>query len=238
MLADFEKTFHKLTNSGVLKVLGRRADGTETLVQVFPTGYQEIEDTGSFVRSIILGPLKDDGEADGMFERKMHARVVITHPVTERVKQTHFEAKTFIPQFETADMYEAQLRDEDVDQWVKDFFKEDSDAWIFRPWDDAHLAFARDEKLRSIRDLRGEHLEMLCEMRKVIHKAFPGDNIVVYAHYPPSQWRLHMHIKPFDKVRGTEWPRVRYLDEIIDNIQRDANHYKVCGMNICRVRLT
>ena len=98
------------------------------------------------------------------------------------------------------------------------------------------LTIFKDMSLRSIRDLRGhggsggdgvDHLPMLRRLRSVLHGLFPLQDTMMYFHYPPSVWQLHLHIAhPCDQLRTTnEMQKVHFLDDVILNLQIDPDYY-------------
>ncbi len=96
------------------------------------------------------------------------------------------------------------------------------------------LSIFKDLSLRSIRDLRGHggpdgtgHLSTLRQLRGMLHEKFPLQDTMMYFHYPPSVWQLHLHIAhPCDQLRTTnEMQKVHFLDDVILNLQIDPEYY-------------
>jgi len=96
------------------------------------------------------------------------------------------------------------------------------------------LSIFKDLSLRSIRDLRGHggpdgtgHLSALRQLRGMLHELFPLQDTMMYFHYPPSVWQLHLHIAhPCDQLRTTnEMQKVHFLDDVILNLQIDPEYY-------------
>mmetsp|Transcript_29752 Transcript_29752/g.48420 ORF Transcript_29752/g.48420 Transcript_29752/m.48420 type:complete len:338 (+) Transcript_29752:100-1113(+) len=86
--------------------------------------------------------------------------------------------------------------------------------------------------LRSIRDLRGEHLAMLKKMREdillEINKRFsiPSSQVLAYFHYYPTFWHLHIHFQHvLGSSMGREIGRAIPLDDVIENLTADGNYY-------------
>ena len=61
------------------------------------------------------------------------------------------------------------------------------------------LCIPRDCSLRSLRDLRGEHVGLLEKMLREslecieAETGIPADEVMAYVHYPPSVYHLHVH---------------------------------------------
>lgn len=97
------------------------------------------------------------------------------------------------------------------------------------------LTIFKDLSLRSIRDLRGYgggtdgmgHLPMLRRLRSILQTMFPLQDTMIYFHYPPSVWQLHIHIAhPCDQLRTTnEMQKVHFLDDVMRNLQIDPDYY-------------
>ena len=87
--------------------------------------------------------------------------------------------------------------------------------------------------LRSLRDLRGEHVPMLEEMRRSALKAVEDrcglreGEVRAYLHYQPSFYHLHVH---FANVQcsnfGTDSLRAHPLHQVIDNLKMDGSYYE------------
>jgi len=89
------------------------------------------------------------------------------------------------------------------------------------------LVIFKDLDLRSVRDLRGRHLEMLRRVRDVVGEVFPSTNCMTYFHCPPSVWQLHLHVSaPCDTLRTTnDMQKVLFLDDVISNLEIDHEYY-------------
>eukprot|EP00967_Tisochrysis_lutea_P133101 scaffold233065_cov36-Tisochrysis_lutea.AAC.3 len=97
------------------------------------------------------------------------------------------------------------------------------------------LAIFKDRDIKSVRDLRGCHIEMLKTLRagalaelKERYGVSPS-SLRVYMHYLPSFWWGHVHFAsltcPAMSVT-TSVGKAILLDDIIDNLQRDPEHYQ------------
>jgi len=87
-----------------------------------------------------------------------------------------------------------------------------------------------DLQLASIRDLRKKHIEILETVLTEIGKIVPNEfeNPMIYFHYPPSVWQLHLHIAaPCDVLRTTNsMQKVYFLEDIISNLKIDGDFYE------------
>ena len=94
------------------------------------------------------------------------------------------------------------------------------------------LAVATDTTLRTIRDLRGQHIPMLISLYtqacQKIHEemGIPLDQIMAYVHYPPSVYQLHVHFKhPISPHISHDSFRIHSLASIINNLKIDSDYY-------------
>ena len=93
------------------------------------------------------------------------------------------------------------------------------------------LAMIADTSLRTLRDLRGEHVPMLQLLHtQACQKIFEeygieAGQVLAYVHYPPSVYQLHIHFKNLsDGFHDTF--RVHPLLTIINNLKIDPDYYK------------
>ncbi len=91
------------------------------------------------------------------------------------------------------------------------------------------MAIFTDTRLKSIRDLRGEHVPMLESVKDIIASLLPPEfsSPMIYFHLPPSVFQLHLHIcAPADVLRTTSsMQRVWFLEDIISNLKIDPDFY-------------
>eukprot|EP00908_Phaeocystis_cordata_P011331 Transcript_22200.p4 GENE.Transcript_22200~~Transcript_22200.p4 ORF type:complete len:331 (+),score=143.84 Transcript_22200:79-993(+) len=126
---------------------------------------------------------------------------------------------------------------------------DESEHYVLLPdtkWDQADakllhcLAIAKDRSLHSLRDLRGAHLPMLrhtlaggrAALRRVHGAA--ASQLRVYVHYLPSFWQLHVHFAALTCAAvggGTSVGKAVLLEDIIDNLERDGEHYAKCSLS-------
>ena len=101
------------------------------------------------------------------------------------------------------------------------------------------LAIVADPSVKSIRDLRAEHIPMLKRLyEQCIHaiqmeyKVDAGD-VMVFANYPPSVYRLHFHFcAPFYQPTAYDAFRMHSLSSIINNMEIHPFYYKISTFQI------
>lgn len=96
------------------------------------------------------------------------------------------------------------------------------------------LAIVSDPAVRTIRDLRGEHVGMLERLYEqcveAIQKEFKVEkhDIMVFANYPPTVYKLHFHFcAPFFTSNAYDAFRMHSLSGIINNLKVSPDYYKV-----------
>jgi len=91
-----------------------------------------------------------------------------------------------------------------------------------------------DVDLISMRCLRGRHLSVLKSIKSMISQLLPPefDSPMLYFHYPPSVWQLHLHVAaPCDVLRTTNsMQKVYFLEDVISNISIDPEYYAKATM--------
>ena len=99
------------------------------------------------------------------------------------------------------------------------------------------LVIVRRQDLWSVRDLTGEHVELLKNIRKELCEnikrfKYPNgtsvlyDHLRVYVHYPPTYPHLHIHINlASSQASSCSAAQAILLDEIIDNLENVSPDY-------------
>ena len=61
----------------------------------------------------------------------------------------------------------------------------------------------------------------------------PASQVRVYVHYQPTYYHLHVHFTHvfYESALGTTPERAHLLEDVIDNIERDANYYSKCKLS-------
>ena len=96
------------------------------------------------------------------------------------------------------------------------------------------LAIVTDPALRSIRDLRGEHLGMLralewqcTEAMLREHPTLRREDVMIFANYPPSVYQLHFHVcVPFKTQTPYDAFRIHPLHTIINSLTVSPTFYR------------
>ena len=102
------------------------------------------------------------------------------------------------------------------------------------------LAIVADPSLRSVRDLRGEHVGMLERLYEqcvaAIQREYKGvgeEDIMVFANYPPSVYKLHFHFcAPFFQPTAYDAFRMHSLSAIINNLRIHPLYYQLSTLQI------
>ncbi|KAF9353180.1 hypothetical protein BGX26_009033 [Mortierella sp. AD094] len=101
------------------------------------------------------------------------------------------------------------------------------------------LAISQRSDIRSLRDLKLEHLPMLKNIRDkvaaVVPQQFPGvahDEVRMFVHYHPSYYHFHVHVTYVTaQVNGSTVGQSHLLDTIIDNIENiDPEYYSKASL--------
>lgn len=92
------------------------------------------------------------------------------------------------------------------------------------------MVIFNDLNLTCIRSLEGKHVDMLSSIFSCLENILPADQEMpmIYFHYPPSVWQLHLHIAaPCDNLRTTNsMQKVYFLEDVISNLRIDSNFYQ------------
>jgi len=94
------------------------------------------------------------------------------------------------------------------------------------------LCILQDKQLRTIRDLRGQHLPMLREMLAKCLETIEArtgiqrEQVMAYVHYPPSVYQLHVHFSfPYAQHCHRDAYRVHSMQSIINNLAMEPEYY-------------
>jgi m7GpppX diphosphatase len=101
------------------------------------------------------------------------------------------------------------------------------------------LAIVKQRNLRSLRDLRAEHLPLLRHIQQesldAIQKEYgsAANTVRAYVHYLPSFWHLHIHFNAITcpRMGGSLYAgKAILLDDVIDNITMNGDYYAQCSL--------
>ncbi len=105
------------------------------------------------------------------------------------------------------------------------------------------LAIAQDRQLRTLRDLRGDHVPMLKTLLRTSLQAIEDmtgirqDQVMAYVHYPPSVYQLHVHFSyPYGQYCHRDAYRVHNLATVINNLEIDPDYYKRATLHMAVYR--
>ncbi|CAE7232389.1 DCPS [Symbiodinium natans] len=112
-----------------------------------------------------------------------------------------------------------------------------------------YLALFSDFSVRSLRDLRGEHLPLLKRIQQTVlsglavkHGVAPSA-LLAYVHYHPTFWYFHVHIvnckhamfqsdKTSENLLLTAMDRYHKLDTIIALLEAKPNYFETAALTI------
>ncbi|KZT34788.1 scavenger mRNA decapping enzyme, partial [Sistotremastrum suecicum HHB10207 ss-3] len=100
------------------------------------------------------------------------------------------------------------------------------------------VAIAKSVALRSLRDLRGEHIPLLKDIRRTARqyvqgKGLAGSAVRMFIHYQPSYYHFHVHVvnaNHFGSL-GTIVGQAHLLDDVISLLELDGEIYKKVTLN-------
>ncbi|KAG7093552.1 hypothetical protein E1B28_007222 [Marasmius oreades] len=97
------------------------------------------------------------------------------------------------------------------------------------------VAIVRDPRLRSLRDLRGEHVQLLKNIRDEAYKvtgdrwAIGKGGLRLFIHYQPSYYRFHVHIVNgnYDSGVGMIVGQAHLLEDVISLLEINSSIFEV-----------
>ncbi|ESN91728.1 hypothetical protein HELRODRAFT_70549, partial [Helobdella robusta] len=91
--------------------------------------------------------------------------------------------------------------------------------------------------IKSIRDLRGEHVQLLENIRDKGKQAirekyqFNVHKLRIYFHYQPSYYHLHVHFANVSyNSPSCTLGKAHAIDDVIDNLKMDSDYYSKCSL--------
>lgn len=101
------------------------------------------------------------------------------------------------------------------------------------------LCFFKDKKLYSIRELTSLHIDILENSIKNCKKCIKEkyeiseDNLIVFFHYHPSVWQLHLHFTNIKSISNSILiPRAHLANQVIENLKIDSDYYKKVKLEV------
>ncbi|CAF3484988.1 unnamed protein product [Adineta steineri] len=167
------------------------------------------------------------------YSKKDFALVTETHRRYETIVLPYIEKQQFNLQW-VYNVLDGKSERERVLLDTDDFLLALNPSWDGTVNDSLHaLAIVKPRNIRSIRDLKSEHLPLL---QSVLEKSMnffsskyglSSKNIRAFFHYPPSYYHLHIHFTALaNRICGVEVERARLLQDVIDHIQLQDDYYQ------------
>jgi m7GpppX diphosphatase len=100
------------------------------------------------------------------------------------------------------------------------------------------LGIFKDKNLYSIRELDCTHISLLensiINGKKIIKEKYGINNLIIYFHYKPSVWQLHIHYMNIETENNESisLPRAHLINTIIQNLKNDSNYYKNANLEV------
>lgn len=101
------------------------------------------------------------------------------------------------------------------------------------------LAIVKDSNLRTIRDLREEHIQMLkklhteCLQKITEETGVDANKIMAYFHYHPSVYHLHIHFAyPYMQYNQKDILRIHPLHAVINNLSLCKEYYRNSDIHV------
>ena len=92
--------------------------------------------------------------------------------------------------------------------------------------DARYLVIFKNIKLKTIRDLRSEHVKLLLAIHDKVREWLCSrhkNTFHLFFHYMPSVFQLHLHVT--SKMQYINRNRAHFLTRVISNIQKNSQHY-------------
>ncbi|XP_064483450.1 m7GpppX diphosphatase-like [Ornithodoros turicata] len=111
--------------------------------------------------------------------------------------------------------------------------------WDTKQLENLHvLAVCHKHGIKSIRDLRGEHLPLLRNIRDKVHETLQTNfgigphKLRAYLHYQPSYYHLHVHFSEITyDAPGIQAERAHLISQVISNIELLDDYYGCVALN-------
>ena len=110
----------------------------------------------------------------------------------------------------------------------------DKEGWVMvknkqHNQDLRYLVIFKDKNLKTIRELRREHVSLLQDIHEHVTAYMQEqgyENFMMYFHYLPSVFQLHLHVNAQNTL-FTHKPsdRIQPLQTVVRNLQHNSEHY-------------
>lgn len=101
------------------------------------------------------------------------------------------------------------------------------------------LAIVKDSSLKTLRDLRGEHIPMLEKLRDQCLQKIQEDTglnideVMVYLHYHPSVYQIHIHFAyPYMQYNHKDVYRIHSINTVLNNLHIDPTYYQRAHLQV------
>ena len=106
------------------------------------------------------------------------------------------------------------------------------------------LVIFKDKNLYSVRTLNNKHIDMLERTRENIYNmleikyGLTKQNVMMYFHYKPSVWQLHLHVINIasQQIHNNKLPRSHLLNTVINNIKIKTDYYETVDLEYLKFR--
>jgi m7GpppX diphosphatase len=95
------------------------------------------------------------------------------------------------------------------------------------------LAVFKDTSLHTLRDMRGKHIPLLKRVRDLCvekicsHTGHTEKSVMVYLHYLPSVFQLHLHVcAPYGQYTTFDACKIQPVETVISNLEIDPDYYR------------
>jgi len=124
------------------------------------------------------------------------------------------------------------------DNNLEDFIFMKGFKWLSESTSDfSGLVIVRNKELYSLRDLNGDHIELLERIKmmiiKIVYERYnlSFDKLRIFVHYQPTFYHFHVHVNIITNSQGWDAGRCHMLDTIISNLKINPNYYQLCTLN-------
>lgn len=100
------------------------------------------------------------------------------------------------------------------------------------------LAIVHQKNISSLRDLSGQHIGMLENLREKSLQTIESkyglkrSKIRAYLHYQPSFYHLHVHFTHINFSMSGPFERNHNLNHVIENLKLDSDYYRKVNLQM------
>ena len=99
------------------------------------------------------------------------------------------------------------------------------------------LSLVRDRSIRSLRDLRGKHVDLLENLTEKTTAAIEEvyglekNELRIFVHYPPQYYLFHVHFCCLSIDYGIYSAKAILLEDVVDNLKMDGQYYEKASIS-------